>query len=126
LLLFGALAFALLILSGYYPPEVRAVNLDTDWFYRKGVTFVLAVATGTIGTIARGLDAVFVQQVPARLAFFCGNPLDSFARFSATLSGTRPRSRKSTAVSPVPIGIPVVLALALLALLSFVFMRFFG
>ena len=34
LLMFGALAFTLLILSGYYPPEMRAVNLDTDWFLR--------------------------------------------------------------------------------------------
>jgi multicomponent Na+:H+ antiporter subunit D len=36
LLMFGALAFCLLILSGFYPPEIRALNLDLDWFYRKG------------------------------------------------------------------------------------------
>jgi multicomponent Na+:H+ antiporter subunit D len=36
LLMFGALAFCLLILSGFYPPEIRALNLDVDWFYRKG------------------------------------------------------------------------------------------
>ena len=34
LLMFGALAFAILILSGFYPSELRAVNLDTDWFFR--------------------------------------------------------------------------------------------
>ncbi|MCP3951482.1 MAG: Na(+)/H(+) antiporter subunit D [Desulfobacterales bacterium] len=34
LLMFGALAFTLLVLSGYYPAEMRAVNLDTDWFIR--------------------------------------------------------------------------------------------
>ena len=34
LLMFGALAFTVLVLSGYYPPEMRAVNLDTDWFAR--------------------------------------------------------------------------------------------
>jgi hypothetical protein len=34
ILLFGALAFTMLILSGYYPAELRAVNLDTDWFFR--------------------------------------------------------------------------------------------
>ena len=34
LLLFGAFAFTLLILSGYYVPEVRSRNLDADWFYR--------------------------------------------------------------------------------------------
>ncbi len=34
LLMFGALAFTLLILSGYYPPEKREACLDTDWFLR--------------------------------------------------------------------------------------------
>ena len=34
LLMFGALAFTMLILSGYYPAELRAVNLDADWFLR--------------------------------------------------------------------------------------------
>ena len=34
LLMFGALAFTMLVLSGYYPAELRAVNLDTDWFFR--------------------------------------------------------------------------------------------
>jgi hypothetical protein len=34
LLMFGALAFTMLILSGFYPAEQRAVNLDTDWLLR--------------------------------------------------------------------------------------------
>jgi hypothetical protein len=34
LLMFGALAFTVLVLSGHYPPEMRAVNLDTDWLVR--------------------------------------------------------------------------------------------
>jgi multicomponent Na+:H+ antiporter subunit D len=41
LLLFATLAFSLLILSGIYPAELRAINLDVDWFYRKaGVAFL--------------------------------------------------------------------------------------
>tara|TARA_B100001964_G_scaffold19457_1_gene19820 strand:- start:405 stop:1988 length:1584 start_codon:yes stop_codon:yes gene_type:complete len=36
LLFFSALAFCLLILSGIYPSEIRATNIDADWFYRKG------------------------------------------------------------------------------------------
>lgn len=35
LLFFSALAFALLMISGLYPPELRSVNLDVDWLYRK-------------------------------------------------------------------------------------------
>jgi len=35
LLLFSALAFAFLIRTGIYPPELRSVNLDVDWVYRR-------------------------------------------------------------------------------------------
>ncbi|MDO8786298.1 MAG: Na(+)/H(+) antiporter subunit D [Syntrophales bacterium] len=41
LLFFGALAYILLVLSGIFPAEIRAINLDTDWFYRKtGAAFL--------------------------------------------------------------------------------------
>ena len=35
LLFFSALAFVWLNKRGLYPPELRAINLDTDWVYRK-------------------------------------------------------------------------------------------
>ena len=35
LLFFSALAFALLMKSGIYPPELRLINLDADWFGRR-------------------------------------------------------------------------------------------
>ena len=35
LLLFSALAFTLMIMSGIYPAEIRSINLDADWWYRK-------------------------------------------------------------------------------------------
>lgn len=39
LLVFSALAFSVLIRTGVYPPEMRSVNLDFDWTYRRlGVT----------------------------------------------------------------------------------------
>ncbi len=44
LLLFSALAFAVLMRTGIYPPELRSVNLDTDWFYRKALPACLGVA----------------------------------------------------------------------------------
>ncbi len=34
LLFFGALAVVWMMKKGSYPPEIRAVNLDTDWIYR--------------------------------------------------------------------------------------------
>jgi multicomponent Na+:H+ antiporter subunit D len=50
LLFFSALAFCLLILSGIYPAEIRAINLDADWFYRKGAKVFLRLANRVIGT----------------------------------------------------------------------------
>lgn len=35
LLMFSALAFAVLVRTGVYPPELKSVNLDTDWTYRR-------------------------------------------------------------------------------------------
>ena len=35
LLFFSALAFALLMLSGLYPPELKLANLDADWLLRR-------------------------------------------------------------------------------------------
>jgi len=41
LLIFSALAFSWLMRNGIYPPELRSVNLDTDWLYRRlGLRFV--------------------------------------------------------------------------------------
>ena len=41
LLMFSALAFAFLMRTGLYPPELRSVNLDSDWIYRKGLPAVI-------------------------------------------------------------------------------------
>jgi multicomponent Na+:H+ antiporter subunit D len=35
LLAFSALAFSVLVRTGIYPPEMRSVNLDFDWIYRR-------------------------------------------------------------------------------------------
>jgi multicomponent Na+:H+ antiporter subunit D len=46
LLLWAVLAFAVLILLKWYPPEVPSANLDTDWLYRVPGRAVLRWATG--------------------------------------------------------------------------------
>ncbi len=45
LLFFAALAFTWLKLSGLYPPELRSVNLDVEWTYRR---LLPAVARGVV------------------------------------------------------------------------------
>jgi multicomponent Na+:H+ antiporter subunit D len=65
--MFGALAFCLLILSGYYPAELRAINLDTDWFYRKGGRLFYQ----TTSKLLNGLNAWFHTIVVEKLAAGC-------------------------------------------------------
>lgn len=68
LLLFSALAFAVLMRFGIYPPELKSVNLDTDWFYRrlapKVVRWIwdgaLAVQTRLVRVAARSLNHLLV------------------------------------------------------------------
>ena len=56
LLMFGALAFTILVLSGYYPPELRAVNLDTDWFVRLPGRAFISFCHQPLQTIRRSIE----------------------------------------------------------------------
>lgn len=44
LLLFAGLAFGVLIKTGLYPLEIRSVNLDFDWIYRRFLPMILAAS----------------------------------------------------------------------------------
>ncbi len=68
LLFFSALAFTLLLLSGIYPAEMRCVNLDTDWFYRKGGRLFFYVMDRTLNKINRVCERVFVGGITGYLA----------------------------------------------------------
>jgi len=52
LLVFSALAFSVLMRTGIYPPELRSVNLDCDWLYRRLLPLVLR-GVGTVYALAR-------------------------------------------------------------------------
>ena len=62
LLMFSALAFTLLLLSGIYPAEIRAINLDTDWFYRKGGRLFYQVMDKGLNAVNRTFEQVFVGK----------------------------------------------------------------
>jgi multicomponent Na+:H+ antiporter subunit D len=67
LLVFSALAFAWLMRTGIYPPELRSVNLDFDWFYRRlGARVVGGVVTGSSLLYQRA--AAFVQRASGAAA----------------------------------------------------------
>ena len=51
LLLFSALAFTVLVRTGIYPPELKSVNLDTDWVYRKFLPQVINAIANRVAAI---------------------------------------------------------------------------
>ena len=57
LLMFSALAFAVLMRTGIYPPELRAVNLDFDWTYRFVLPRIMDGASKVIGGAIAGAEA---------------------------------------------------------------------
>ncbi len=80
LLFFSALAFVLLLLGGIYPAEIRAMNIDSDWIYRKlgkGIYTAFdkflnpmnAYSEGVVQTIASG-TARFFGNAGAKISLF--------------------------------------------------------
>ena len=63
LLIWAVLAFAVLILLGWYPAEVRSTNLDTDWFYRVPGRGLLAWIAGVTRALWGGLFGVFISRI---------------------------------------------------------------
>ena len=62
LLVFSALAFAVLMRTGIYPPELRSVNLDSDWFYRVFL-YKLSLKAGSALERARAVVAAGLKIV---------------------------------------------------------------
>ena len=68
LLCFALLAFVFLMKSGIHPPEVRAINLDTDWIYRKFLPNIITL-------FHKGLASFWVESeklIKMRLAQIWG------------------------------------------------------
>ena len=134
LLMFGALAFTLLILSGYYPSELRAINLDTDWFYRKGSKLVISFVTGICYRIASSLEYLFIRLLPSQLAAISKKPLTNLVVLYLRATGKNPvalekldKEAEYETVTVIPAGIPVLLAVLFLMVLAVVFFSaFFG
>ncbi len=67
LLFFSALAFSLLLLSGIYPGEQRCVNLDADWFYRKGGRLFYYIMDKVFNGLCGASERVFVGGLAGSL-----------------------------------------------------------
>ena len=82
LLLFSALAFVFLQKTGLYPPELRSVNLDFDWTYRRALPTAVGWAV-SIGRIVVGAVKAPVRGLLARtsgLIYRLHGPEGVFAR----------------------------------------------
>ena len=63
ILLFSALAFAWLKLTGIYPPELRSVNLDVDWLYRVPLRRFLQSMFGGFLTICGQCNQIWQRTL---------------------------------------------------------------
>jgi multicomponent Na+:H+ antiporter subunit D len=129
LLMFGALAFTLLILSGYYPAEMRAINLDTDWFYRRVGRVFYSIMDKALNGINQACGHLFAHLIPTRLGQLSRTPISSLAQyyFRTTGKDRRPVIKeiegKTTPeqVNLMPMGIPVLISIVFLFSLFIVF-----
>ena len=63
LLCFALLAFAVLMRSGIHPPEIRAVNLDVDWIYRRLIPKLYRPIAALIGLIWTALSEAALKNL---------------------------------------------------------------
>ncbi|MDT8442908.1 MAG: Na(+)/H(+) antiporter subunit D [Desulfuromonadales bacterium] len=129
LLFFSALAFTLLLLAGIYPAEIRSINVDADWFYRKGCRQIYRFSRWAFDGINEWADRTFAQQFARLLAQFFEDPGANLQKYGYRLlvetSGIEGQheqtagkiSSRSRSAS-YPVGIGVLLAVMLLALTS--------
>ena len=75
LLMFAVLAFVFLTKTRLYPAEVRATNLDTDWFYRKPLPWLL----GSFGAAIAWFDNAFRHEFIDTTQRFIGRLKEEFS-----------------------------------------------
>ena len=63
LLFFAMLAFVWLYRSGVYPPEVRATNIDAEWFYRRFFPRVIGTAMRWVWRTDAAFRTAFIDRL---------------------------------------------------------------
>ncbi len=81
LLLFAMLAVTFLMLRKTYPPEVRSINLDVDWFYRKAGRFFLKSTSIFWNGLNDRVHSVFIGKVVTSVNEFAKSGQVHFLRF---------------------------------------------
>jgi len=129
LLFFSALAFTLLLLSGIYPAEMRCINLDADWFYRKGGRLFYRVMARTLNPINAACERFFIKWVVRGIAHLSTDIIARLSLFVMVtfwiltgLRGERLRMKKANLYADVmggtcPVGLGAGAATAFLVLM---------
>ena len=147
LLFFGAFAYLLLVLSGIFPAEIRAVNLDFDWFYRKSAMVFMKFCEGLnklrIGvqflltkfvdeTAKHGLDPLFIPilafnyiQLKVAQVFFKDKAKEYEFKLRKMQRLSETGITYSADVPRRPIGFSVVIALSLMFLYMLAYLIFY-
>jgi multicomponent Na+:H+ antiporter subunit D len=129
LLMFGALAFTLLILSGYYPAEMRAINLDTDWFYRRGGRIFYQATDRVLNRINDVCAEIFAHLIPKRLGRISKTPISLPLQYYLKKTGKDSyrdgegfkQEVKPEQVNLAPLGTPVFISIVFVFSLFVVF-----
>jgi multicomponent Na+:H+ antiporter subunit D len=79
LLMFSALAFTFLMLTGLYPPELKSTNLDSDWIYRRLIPKLIRTAGQKI--------AIIDQHIRGQLLLLVRRIMSATERWSGMNSG---------------------------------------
>lgn len=82
LLMFSALAFSVLMRWRIYPPELRSVNLDFDWTYRRAGPALARAVTTAVSALQRAIGSA-VKHVCSRVVGYVARshgPQGSIAR----------------------------------------------
>ena len=94
-------------LRGLYPPEIRAVNVDAEWFYRKFLKKIARVGFGWLWQTDRNIRDNFMDRFNGVLAY-----LDKNHSPGGKIARTRP-------TGSMVMWVAVLLAVYLWLLLSF-------
>ncbi|MGR3176974.1 MAG: hypothetical protein ACUZ8E_02830, partial [Candidatus Anammoxibacter sp.] len=60
--------------SGIYPSEIRAINIDSDWIFRKGAKTFLGLVDNPMYGFVNRVKIVFFERIPNLLIWFAENP----------------------------------------------------
>ncbi len=131
LLTFSALAFTLLLLFGLYPIQIRSINIDVDWFYRKGGRFFYSFFNRSLNGINTLTHRILITGVTAHICHMAKEGPAKAMIFLLTpywnLVGNSPQEqavkRKNLHLQSekgaFPIGITACLSVLLLGILFF-------